>query len=390
MVYVCRVELNEITPNIWREFRFHPEVTFHQLHQIIQAVMGWSDTHLYEFQVNKKPIGVPDPELLGVAALGIGSSKELDARKEIVQNHIHKEKTNFTYMYDFGDGWEHTITLKSIDPDEPNSAPTCLGGARACPPEDVGGVWGYEQLLEVLGTPDHPEREHMLEWVGEEYDPEHFSMEDVNEQLRQMVDKVTPKLTKGGTGSKKSVNKEVNKPVKLTKTALNKHLKQLNKEQLIELVKDCFGVSKDMEKFLAVRILGEEAAESLFDEYRKKVEQEFFPERGHGKLRLQEAKKAIAEFEKLTGNLRHSFELKLTYVEMGVAFTLTYGDIDERFYNSMVSVYADVIGIVNEDDTGELFGEFGERLEKIVTDTEDIGWGFHDDLADLHARLDWE
>ncbi|MGF9715215.1 DUF6155 family protein, partial [Paenibacillus naphthalenovorans] len=164
---------------------------------------------------------------------------------------------------------------------------------------------------------------------------------------------------------------------------------QLNSDQLIDLVKACHGASKDMEKFLAVRLLGDEAVESLFQEYRKKIEKEFFPERGFGKLRLQEAKHAISEFERLTGNARYALELKLVYVENGVDFTLSYGDIDERFYYSMVSMYADIIDQVNEDETAELFDEFEERLEAVVSKTEGIGWGFHDNLANLHAQIRW-
>ncbi|WP_240763206.1 DUF6155 family protein [Paenibacillus thalictri] len=177
--------------------------------------------------------------------------------------------------------------------------------------------------------------------------------------------------------------------MKLTKSALNKHLKQLSNDRLIDLVKACYGASKDMEKFLAVRILGAEAVESLYQEYRKKVENEFFPERGFGKLRLKEARNAISEFERLTGNVKYSLELKLIYVENGVDFTLSYGDIDGRFYYSMASMYANIIDQVNEDELGELFDEFKERLEAIVSKTEGIGWGFYDNLAELHSQLRW-
>jgi hypothetical protein len=164
-------------------------------------------------------------------------------------------------------------------------------------------------------------------------------------------------------------------------------LKQLSHDQLVDLVKACFSVSKDMERYLAVKILGDEAVESLFQEYRKKVEQEFFPEHGHGKLGLKAAKNAISEFRKLTGDVKRSLELKLIYVENGVRFTLTYGDIDERFYNSMESMYADIINQVNKDETGELFEEFEERIEAIVWDTREVGWGFHDNLAEIHGQL---
>lgn len=176
-------------------------------------------------------------------------------------------------------------------------------------------------------------------------------------------------------------------PVKLTKTALNKHLKQLSHDQLVDLVKACFGVSKDMERVLAVKILGDEAVESIFQEYRKKVEQEFFPERGHGKLGLKAAKNAISEFGKLTDDVKRSLELKLIYVENGIRFILAYEDIDERFYNSMASMYADTINQVNEDETGELFEEFEERLETIVMNTKGIGWGFYETLAEIYGQL---
>ncbi|REK76061.1 DUF6155 family protein [Paenibacillus paeoniae] len=376
MTYTCRVELNEIEPKVWREFQFQPEVSFHQLHKIIQVVMGWENYHLYEFYVNDKVIGLPNPTLADME-----KDEVLNARREIVQKHVNQENMVFTYVYDFGDDWRHKIELLRMDTSVSDSAPVCLGGARSCPKEDAGGAYGYQHMLEVLCTPNHPEGDQFIEWVGEGFDPEYFSCEKVNLELEMQKDSLTPK-----SFSKRS---DGNKPVKLTKTTLNKHLKQLNNDQLIDLVKACFGASKDMEKFLAVQIMGAEAVKSLFEEYRKKVEYEFFPERGHGKLRLQEAKKAISEFKKLTGSEKYSLELKLIYVEKGVEFTLCYGDIDERFYYSMASVYVDIIDLVNEDETVELFDEFEERLEAVVSKTEGIGWGFHDDLADIHAQLRW-
>ncbi len=374
MVYKCRIKLNGITPEIWREFQFDPDITFDQLHSIIQSVMGWEDDHLYEFLVHQQVIGLPDQEFGDP-----GDRVLLNARRETVNKHVQKKKTVFTYVYDFGDDWNHTITLIDIDLTVSDATPLCLNGARSCPPEDVGGVWGYQHLTEVLQTPDHPERDDVLNWVSEDYDPEYFSCEAVNGELQRFKDKLIPKV--------KSKRPEGKMPVKLTKTALNKHLKQLSHDQLIDLVKACFGVSKDMERYLAVKILGDEAVESIFQEYRKKVEQEFFPERGHGKLGLKAAKNAISEFGKLTGDIKRSLELKLIYVENGIRFTLAYGDIDERFYNSMASMYADIINQVNEDETGELFDEFEERLETVVMNTKEIGWGFYEALAEMYGQL---
>lgn len=376
MVYICRIELDEIKPKIWREFQFHPDVTFHQLHKIIQVVMGWENCHLYEFHVNERVIGLPAPSFEHME-----DREVLNARRESVQKHVYEESAFFTYVYDFGDDWRHTVTLIKIDSSTSDPAPLCLDGARSCPQEDVGGVLGHQHMLEVLFTPNHPERDQFIGWVREGYAPEHFSCEEVNLELLMQKDKLIPKSHIKRTDGKK--------PVKLMKSTLNKHLKQLSNDQLIDLVKACFDASKDMEKFLAIRILGDEAAESLFHEYRKKVEQQFFPERGFGKLKLQEAKKAISEFERLTGSVKYSMELKLIYVENGVDFTLSYGDVDERFYNSMESVYADVIDLVNEDETAELFDEYEERIEAIVSKTEEVGWGFHDGLAALYAQIRW-
>jgi hypothetical protein len=114
------------------------------------------------------------------------------------------------------------------------------------------------------------------------------------------------------------------------------------------------------------------------------VKNEFFPERGEPKLRLGEAKKTIREFEKITQNVRYSIELKLFYVEMGVAFTNAYGDIDERFYSSIESMYQTVIEMLNDADNREWYQLFGERVEAVVKNTEGIGWGFHDSLAESY------
>jgi hypothetical protein len=376
MVYTCRIELDEIAPKIWREFAFHPEVTFHQLHKIIQTTMGWENDHLYRFQVHGQGIGLP-----GLTFEDLEDQDILNARREIVRNHVHEVNTVFTYVYDFGDDWRHTVTLISTDSSQTDLTLLCLDGARNCPPEDIGGAWGYQHMLEVHRTSDHPERESLLDWGKEGYNPEFFSCDEINLELMRQKDKLIPQSFKRRTAGQK--------PLKLTKPTLNKHLKQLDNDQLIELVKACYGASKDMEKFLAVRILGDEAIEALFLDYRKKVEHEFFPERGHGKLRLQEAEQAISEFERLTGSDKYTLELKLIYVENGVDFTLCYGDIDERFYYSMESLFADIVDTVNEDETAELFDEFEERIEAMVSKTDGVGWGFHDVLADLHAQLRW-
>ena len=174
--------------------------------------------------------------------------------------------------------------------------------------------------------------------------------------------------------------------MKLKVTELKKLLKNYDQKQLIQLVADLYKNNKDVQSYLSVQFLGEEAGTELFNEAKIKVGNEFFPAKGHGKLRLSEAKKAISNFKKTTNNLLLTTELMLYYVEQGVGFTNTYGDIDERFYTSMETMYEKVITICNEEE--EFIQIFKERLRDIVTDTDGIGWGFHDQLSYLFSELD--
>jgi hypothetical protein len=93
----------------------------------------------------------------------------------------------FDYEYDFGDGWEHRILVEKILPLEPGRAyPVCIKGRRACPPEDVGGTWGYAAFLDAIGDPEHPEHDSYLEWIGGEFDPEAFDLDEVNDALSEL------------------------------------------------------------------------------------------------------------------------------------------------------------------------------------------------------------
>ena len=94
-------------------------------------------------------------------------------------------KVRFIYEYDFGDSWQHEILLEKILEPEPNVAyPRCIEGARACPPEDVGGIWGYGDFLVAISDPNHEDHDEMLEWIGGEFDPEKFSVDEVNRELK--------------------------------------------------------------------------------------------------------------------------------------------------------------------------------------------------------------
>jgi hypothetical protein len=99
-----------------------------------------------------------------------------------------RQKDNMVYEYDFGDWWTHKIILeKIVDPADGLTIPRCVAGARACPPEDCGGIWGYAELLKALRDPTDAGHERMIDWVGEDFDPEDFSMAEINERLEALA-----------------------------------------------------------------------------------------------------------------------------------------------------------------------------------------------------------
>ncbi len=350
-------------------------ITFDQLHKTIQIVMGWEDYHLYEFDFGKYAITLPDVEFPSERR------KEFHAKKEQLVRHFPKEGQAIDYIYDYGDFWVHQLLLEKIIPmDESKVYPICLDGKRSAPQEDCGGVSGHQRMVEILSLPDHPEYEETVGWLREGYDPEHFDQAEVNEILKGSALLLNPKNIK---------KLPAMKPVKLTAAKLKKHLQGLAQSELIEMITECYKLSKDTEQYLTVKVLGEEAIASILEVYRKKIMDEFFPARGFGKLRLAEAKKAIREFEKITQSKSYSLELKMFYVETGVEFTNTYGDIDERFYESMEKMYESVIESINKEETDQLFQEYQQRLYAVVQNTLGMGWGFHDQLAYLYGELKW-
>jgi len=146
-------------------------------HNIIQVAMGWTDSHLHQFIANNVFYGIPDDEF--------GMEIEDESKYKLSQL-LSKEKDTLIYEYDFGDSWEHKIVLEKILPfDSKVALPVCIKGKRACPPEDCGGIWGYEELLETISDPKQPDHEDMLQWLGGEFDPEEFDLEEINEELAE-------------------------------------------------------------------------------------------------------------------------------------------------------------------------------------------------------------
>jgi hypothetical protein len=172
-VYQLKISLSDIQPPIWRRVQVK-DCTLSKLHEIIQVSMGWEFDHLYSFAVGGTEYG--DTEM--------SESDMKNDRRAKLSRLVPGEKFKFRYTYDFGDNWEHEVLVERILPPEPGRRyPICVEGQRACPPEDVGGVWGYMDLVEAIRNPRHKGRERVLEWLGEDFDPEAFDTGTVNERL---------------------------------------------------------------------------------------------------------------------------------------------------------------------------------------------------------------
>lgn len=173
--FLFRVELQNISPQIWREILVPSSYSFWDLHVAIQDSMGWLDYHLHAFRLQDPEtgealeIGIPDDEW------SPDGGRVIAGWQTPIRSYLNAAGQTVIYDYDFGDGWSHRIELREIVPLEPGARyPKCVGGERACPPEDCGGIWGYENLLEAISDPAHEEHDSILEWLGGEFDPERF------------------------------------------------------------------------------------------------------------------------------------------------------------------------------------------------------------------------
>jgi hypothetical protein len=177
-IYQLKITLRFVQPAVWRRVQVASDIRLARLHRIIQATMGWYDSHLHQFIVGQTYYGVPDPDDL---------SEVKDEKKVRLDQVLSRPGRKIIYEYDFGDGWEHAIVLeKVLSIDSKARGPLCLDGARACPPEDCGGVPGYADFLKAIRDPDHEEHEQMLEWFGGEFDPEEFHLDLVNQALKRI------------------------------------------------------------------------------------------------------------------------------------------------------------------------------------------------------------
>jgi hypothetical protein len=178
-IYEIKIELRGVRPSVLRRVQVPAEMTLAGLHEVVQVAMGWTDSHLYEFDVGGARYGLPDPDW---------DFDEVRDEARVKLFRVVEQGGRLDYVYDFGDRWNHRLTVEKVLAPEPGVAyPRCVSGRRACPPEDVGGPGGYERFLAAMADPTHLEHEHYREWVGGSFDSAAFDLGAVNQALAELA-----------------------------------------------------------------------------------------------------------------------------------------------------------------------------------------------------------
>jgi hypothetical protein len=170
-VFQFKITLLGTNPKVWRRFRVQSDITFRQLHNVVQIVMGWENYHLYAFAY--------DWHHFTEYEMGAEDKSPSHRLNEFIQH----EGTIIGYEYDFGDRWQHHLFLEKILTTSRKPVPSCTAGRRACPPEDCGGIWGYTELAKAMKIKRGRRYREFREWHGGYFDPEEFDIEAVNSQL---------------------------------------------------------------------------------------------------------------------------------------------------------------------------------------------------------------
>lgn len=179
-IYRLKISLIGIEPPIWRVVQVPSSMRLCCLHTALQVALGWTDSHLHRFEKDGKEWGVPEYDELGELDL-------LDEKSVQLSKVLKAEDESMIYGYDYGDNWRHGVVLeKIILVNDVVKTPICLAGERRTPPEDVGGVSGYEQFLDVIFDPGHEDFERFREWSGASFQPEEFDVRAVNLKLSRL------------------------------------------------------------------------------------------------------------------------------------------------------------------------------------------------------------
>jgi len=159
-----KVTLDDVKPAVQRRVEVPLAIRLDRLHLVLQAAIGWMDSHLYEIRARDVGWGMPDPDF-GDGPLDAKKARLVDVLEDVGTKTIK-------YLYDFGDGWEHTVKVERVIDAVPGLAyPVLIDAVGRCPPEDVGGPWGYAEFLDALADPAHENHAEMKDWIGETFDP---------------------------------------------------------------------------------------------------------------------------------------------------------------------------------------------------------------------------
>jgi hypothetical protein len=187
-----RIKLNDVEPAVVRRVEVPLTIRLDRLHLVLQAGMGWTNSHLYEIRARDVGWGSPDPDF-GDGPLDASKARLIDVLEDVGAKSLK-------YLYDFGDGWEHSVRIERITDAVPGIGyPRLIDAAGRCPPEDVGGPWGYREFLDAIADPNHQEHAERLQWIGRNFDPN-----DVDaETLAQAVHGLAKKSTRGPSARKR-------------------------------------------------------------------------------------------------------------------------------------------------------------------------------------------
>lgn len=180
-IYQLTLELRHIEPRIWRTLLVPENITLTKLDRVIQAAMGWTNSHLHQWHIAGQCFKIPDPDFDSPGTY-------VDERKCTLAQALSGDAKEFMYEYDFGDGWEHRINVDRTLPLDAqyNAWPMCIDGANACPPEDCGGPPGYIDFVQAMTDPLHAEHRAMWKWHGGPFSPTAFSLNDANRAIRRL------------------------------------------------------------------------------------------------------------------------------------------------------------------------------------------------------------
>lgn len=198
VVVRTHITLLDAEPAIWRRLEVPASFTLKGLHDAIQLAIGWCDGHLHHFEIGGVLYGVPAPDD------GSFPREVVNERRMKLGTLLRNGDRVFTYTYDYGDDWQCAIVLEAATPAADGIVfPRLIDGARAGPPDDVGGIWGYAEFLEALADPEHEEHDRLVEWSGGDFDPERLDIAEINRVLTRLAPKkAVPRKSRAAVNKK--------------------------------------------------------------------------------------------------------------------------------------------------------------------------------------------